>query len=227
VTPPPMNILAIAVHPDDETLGCGGTLLRLAAEGASLHWLLLTAIHPPHCPPDQVLRQQRQVEAAREAFPFASLDWLKHPAVELERVPMGQLVNDIRTVVARVRPEIVFIPNRCDAHSDHRVAFQAIHGVLKSFYLKALGVRRVLMCDVISETDAAAPLPENVFLPNVFMDISETIERKLEIMSLFASEVHPEPLPRSLSAIRAQARYRGATVATQYAECFMLLREIL
>lgn len=222
-----MNILTIAVHPDDETLGCGGTLLRMAAEGASLHWLLLTAIHPPHCPPEQVTRQQRQVEAARTAFPFASLEWLKHPAIELDRVPMGQLVNDIRAVVARVRPEVVFIPNRSDAHSDHRVAFDAIHAVLKSFYLKSLGVRRVLMCEVISETDAAAPLPENAFVPNVFVDISATLERKLEIMSLFQSELHPEPLPRSLSAIRAQARFRGATVATEYAEAFMLLREIV
>ena len=222
-----MNVLAIAVHPDDETLGCGGTLLRMAAEGASLHWLLLTAIHPPHCPPEQVTRQQRQVEAARAAYPFANLDWLKHPAIELETVPMGRLVNDIRAVVARVRPEVVFIPNRCDAHSDHRVAFDAIHAVLKSFYLKSLGVRRVLMCEVISETDAAAPLPENAFVPTVFSDISATLERKLEIMSLFQSELHPEPLPRSLSAIRAQARFRGATVATEYAEAFMLLREVL
>lgn len=222
-----MNILAIAVHPDDETLGCGGTLLRLAAEGASLHWLLLTAIRPPHCPPEQVERQRRQVESVRGAYPFASLDWLEHPAVELERVSLGQLVKDIRAVVARVRPAWVFIPHRGDAHSDHRVAFAAVHAVLKSFYLRSLGVRRVLMCEVISETDAAAPLPECAFVPNLHVDISSTMERKLEIMALFQSELHPEPLPRSFSAIRAQARWRGATVAVPYAEAFMLLREVL
>jgi N-acetylglucosamine malate deacetylase 1 len=222
-----MKVLAIAVHPDDETLGCGGPLLRLAEEGASLHWLLLTSIHPSFGTPEQAARQARQIEAVRAAFPFVTFDWLKHPTAELERVPMGQLVGQIREIVAQVRPEVVFIPNRSDAHSDHRIAFQASHAVLKSFYLKALGVRRVLLCEVISETDAAAPLPENAFIPNVFVDISATLERKLEIMSQFQSEVHPEPGPRSLSAIRAQARCRGATVGAEYAEAFMLLREVL
>jgi len=222
-----MKVLAIAVHPDDETLGCGGALLRMAAEGASLHWLLLTSIHPSFGTPAEAARQERQVEAVREAYPFATLDWLRHPTAELERVPMGQLVSQIREVVARVRPELVFIPNRSDAHSDHRIAFQASHAVLKSFHLKSLGVRRVLLCEIISETDAAAPLAENAFVPNVFVDISATLERKLELMAQFQSEVQPEPLPRSLSAIRAQARFRGATMAVPYAEAFMLLRELL
>ena len=222
-----MKVLAIAVHPDDETLGCGGTLLRLAAEGASLHWLLLTSIHPSFGSPEAAAQQQRQIEAVRGAYPFATFDWLRHPTAELDRVPMGQLVSQIKEVVARLRPEVVFIPNRSDAHSDHRIAFQASHAVLKSFYLKSLGVQRVLLCEVISETDAGAPLPENAFIPNVFMDITATLERKLEVMSLFESEVHPEPLPRSLSAVRALARYRGATIAAQYAEAFMLLREII
>jgi LmbE family N-acetylglucosaminyl deacetylase len=163
----------------------------------------------------------------RAAYPFASFDWLKFPAAGFERQPLGEAVAQIREVVARVRPHTVFVPNRSDAHSDHRVAFQTIHAVVKSFYMRTLGVRRVLACEVISETDAAAPLPEGAFIPNVFVDISSTLERKLEIMSLYRTELHPEPMPRSLSAIRALARVRGATIAAQYAEAFMLVREIV
>ena len=222
-----MNVLAIAVHPDDETLGCGGTLLKLASQGATLHWLILSAVTVPQWSEEHLARQARQIEAVREAYPFASLTWLKLPATQLDRLPLGDIVASIRDVVTEVRPETVFIPNRADVHSDHRVAAQAANAVLKSFYMRPLGVRRVLACEVISETDAAPPFPENAFARNVFVDVTSTLERKLEIMSLFASEVQPEPMPRSLSSIRAQARFRGASIGVEYAEAFSLVREIL
>jgi len=222
-----MNILTIAVHPDDETLGCGGALLRHKAEGASLHWLLITAATAPGFSPDQIETQRQQVEAVKAAYPFDALHWLKLPTTQLEQLPLAELVGAIRAVVGKVRPEIVYVPNRADAHSDHRVTAEAVHAVLKSFYLGKLGVKRVLACEVISETDAAPAHPERVFLPTVFFDISKTLERKLEIMQLFKSEVHPEPGPRSLSAIRAMARTRGATIGVEYAEAFMLEREIV
>lgn len=221
-----MKVLAIAVHPDDETLGCGGTLLKLANGGATLHWVLLTAALPPEYSTEQMEQQCRQVERVRSAYPFTSLDWLKFPTTHLGAVGMGELVRALHNVIRALRPEIVFIPNRSDVHSDHQIAFQAVQAVLKAFYMRSLGVRQVLACDVMSETDAAAPLPESIFLPTVFVDITDTLERKLEIMSLFESELHAEPLPRSLSAIRAQARVRGATIGAQYAEAFMLIREL-
>ena len=83
-----------------------------------------------------------------------------------------------------------------------------------------------VMLDVLSETEAAAPLQDQAFLPTVYEDITDFLERKLEIMKLFEAEVHPDPMPRSISALEAQARYRGAAVSVQYAEAFQLLREI-
>jgi N-acetylglucosamine malate deacetylase 1 len=221
-----MKVLAIAVHPDDETLGCGGALLKHRAEGAELHWLLLTAATAPNYGEEQIENQRQQVEAVQAAYPFDALHWLKLPTTQLDRIPLAELVSAIHGVVAAVRPEIVYVPNRSDAHSDHRVAAQAVNAVLKSFYLRSLGVRRVLACDVLSETDAAPPLPEFAFLPNVTVDVSAQFERKLEIMQLFRSEVHAEPGPRSLSALRAQGRVRGATIGVEYGEAFMLIREV-
>lgn len=92
---------------------------------------------------------------------------------------------------------------------------------------RVLGVRRVLACEVPSETDAGSPVSAPSFVPNVFIDVSGTIERKLEILSLYQSEVQPEPFPRALSTVSALARHRGATIGgVEYAEAFMLLREI-
>lgn len=220
-----MNVLAVAVHPDDETLGCGGTLLRHAAGGDALHWLIVTAAQAPEYTEDQAGEQAKQVEAVRAAYPFATLHWLKFPSTRLDTVPLNELVEAIRRVIEEVRPETVFVPNRSDAHSDHRIVFQASLAALKSFYMRSLNVSRLLAYETLSETDAAPPLPENAFLPTVFMDVSATLERKSQIMRLYQSELQAKGLPRSLSALRALARYRGATVGVEYAEAFMLIRE--
>ena len=220
-----MHVLAVAAHPDDETLGCGGTLLRHLGDGDQIHWLIVTEASGSRWDDAFRANQREQVAAVDAAFPFASRTWLGKPSAALETLPLGDLVEAIREVVATVRPEVVYLPNRSDAHSDHRLVARAAMAALKSFYLAELGVRRVLAFESPSETDAAPALPENAFVPNVFVDISSTLERKLEIFSLFASEVHPGHGPRGLSAVRALARHRGATVGVEYAEAFMLLLE--
>jgi LmbE family N-acetylglucosaminyl deacetylase len=220
------NIMVVATHPDDETLGCGGTLLKLAHQGGTIHWVLVTAAHDPAYSSEQIATQAERVENVRQSYPFESLTWLRYPTTRLDTIPLDSLIVALHKCLAQVRPECVFIPNRSDVHSDHRVVFQALSAVLKPIYMRSLGVNRVLSCEIISETEAAPPSPECSFLPTVFVDIAQTFERKMEIMGLYGTEVHPEPLPRSPSAIRAQARFRGATIGVEYAEAFMLIREI-
>jgi LmbE family N-acetylglucosaminyl deacetylase len=98
--------------------------------------------------------------------------------------------------------------------------------VLKPFYMQRRGVRRVLGYETLSSTDAAPPRSDRAFVPNVFSDITPYIDRKLEVMALYATEVQPEPMPRSASAIRALARFRGSTISAEYAEAFTLIREV-
>lgn len=220
--------MAVAVHPDDETLGCGGTLLKHAQAGDSLHWLLVTAMHAKQSYAQEAIENQvRQVKAVEAAYPFKTLDWLRFPTTQMETLSLNEIIVAIQQSIESVRPDIVYVPHWSDSHSDHRVVFDAMLGVLKSFYMLQRGVKRILSCEVISETDAAAPLARFPFTSQVSVDISDTIERKLEIFSLFKSEVHADPGPRSLSAVRALARVRGATIGVPYAESFMMVREIL
>jgi LmbE family N-acetylglucosaminyl deacetylase len=186
----------------------------------------VTSAHRSDYVEEKIQRSKKQVEAVQLAYPFATLDWLQMPTTRLETLPLNDLVKRLRSIVERVRPEIVYVPNPCDAHSDHRVTGNASLVVLKSFYLPSLGVRRVLVCEVLSETDAAPPFFSLPFQPNVFVDIGDTLERKIEIFSLYSSEIHADPLPRSASAIRAQARVRGASMGLAYAEAFMLVHEL-
>lgn len=221
-----MKVLVLAAHPDDETFGCGGVLLRHIEAGNQVHWAIMTRAHHPQWSEQAVQQQARQVEVVVSAYPMASLDWYEFPSTRLDAVPMVDLINRIRQTVEWVRPEVVYIPNRSDVHTDHRITFDAALSVLKPFHMTGWGVKRVLAFETLSSTEAAPQLPSGGFMPTVFADITLFIERKLEIGSLFGSEVQPEPMPRSLSAVRALARVRGATVAVEYAEAFMLIREI-
>lgn len=221
-----MKVLVIAPHPDDETLGCGGTLLKYAANGHTLHWLLITAMTEDSYSEKEIRQQIVQVNKVKAAYPFNTFDWLQLPTTRLETLSLEKIIEKIRMVIKKLCPEIVLLSNRSDVHSDHRVIFQAASSVLKPIYMREYGVEKILMYETLSETESAPPLSESAFMPNVYVDISNFLNRKLEIMELYETEMQSEPLPRTSSTIRALARYRGATVAVQYAESFMLLREI-
>lgn len=219
-------VLAIATHPDDETLGCGGTLLNHKDRGDDLYWLIVTSAWEPDYSRGAVQKQEQQVQAVKTAYPFTGTEWLRFPTIRLETVPINELITRLREVIRQIGPEVVYVPSPFDVHTDHRVVFNAAIAVMKPFYMRSLGIRRVLSCEVPSETDAGPPSLRDGFVPQVFSDISATVERKLAIFKLYDSEIQPEPLPRSLSAIRALVRHRGATAGVEYAEAFMLVREI-
>ena len=134
------------------------------------------------------------------------------------------LIPSISKIFNEIKPEIIYTMNRSDAHSDHRIIFNAVISCTKSFRYPY--VKQVLMYECLSETEFAAALPENVFIPNYYVDISPFIEQKLNIMEIFESELGLHPFPRSLENIRALAHYRGATVGVQFAEAFQLLKFI-
>lgn len=221
-----MIVLSVAVHPDDETLGCGGALLKHSRAGDSLHWLILTKACAPDYSEQEIERQRRQVDAVRHAYPFETVDWLSYCTAKLEAVPLRDLAHGIQDAVDRLRPGVVYIPHRSDAHSDHRMAFEALQAVFKTFHVRSRGLQRLLSCEVLSETEAAFAKEAGAFAPNTFVDIGDVLERKLEIMGLYISEVQTGHLPRSASSIRALARYRGAALGIEYAEAFMTLLDI-
>jgi LmbE family N-acetylglucosaminyl deacetylase len=150
---------------------------------------------------------------------------LAHPDSALDAVPFATLIEDIDRVVARVRPETVYVVHRGDVHSDHVLVHLATMSVLKSFRMSCLGVRRVLAYETLSSTDAASVV-QPAFLPTVFSDISGFLEAKCRLMECYDSELQGRWMPRTSSALTALARLRGASVGVEHAEAFMLLREL-
>ena len=220
-----MKILVISVHPDDETLGCGGTLLRHKAEGDSVFWLILTNINAENVwGIDRINSRQNEIYTVSNIYGFDQTIKLDYDTTKLDQISLGELTGKISKIIKEVKPEVIYLHNRSDVHSDHRVSFDAIISATKSFNNPF--IKKILMYETISETDFAPALQENAFIPNYFVDITSFLEKKIEIMKIFSSELKEHPFPRSERNIEALAVNRGAQAGVEYAESFMILKEI-
>lgn len=222
-----MRVLVLSAHPDDETLGMGGTMLAHGAAGDSVHWLVATRAHEPIWSAETIARKADEVERVAAAYGVATLDRLDFPTAQLDTVALADLVAGVRQAVDRDRPHTVYVTHPGDVHTDHARLFDATVAALRAFRAGREGVRRILCYETLSSTDAAPPQRSPRFTPNVYRDVTPYLERKLEIMAHYASEEQADPLPRGASAIRALGRYRGATVGVDYAEAFELVREVI
>lgn len=215
--------MVLAVHPDDETLGAGGTLLKLRDEGYELHWLIATEATADVFAQELIDERLHEIEQVASMYPFRQVHRLGFPTTRIEDECMAEVVGKLASVLRNVEPEILFVPYREDVHSDHRVMFNAAWSCSKSFRYPFL--RRIYMMETLSETEFAPAISGLQFTPNSFVDITQYLQRKIEIMATFASEFGAPPFPRSAENIEALARLRGSSSGSNYAESFMLLKE--
>ena len=153
-----MRVLVVSAHPDDEALGCGGTLLRHRHDGNSIHWLIATPC-TEQLAPDCVRQAKRnEIEAVAEAFDVKKHRLLSFPAVRLDTVPIGAIIEQVSAMFSSVRPSVLCLPHQEDGHSDHRVLSQAVISAAKPFRMIGTGLRRVLSYETFSS--AKAPLRE-------------------------------------------------------------------
>lgn len=222
-----MKVLVVAPHADDETLGCGGTLLRLRDERAvsEVHWLLVTDVSTAAgYAPERVAERDREIAAVAARLGAAGVHRLGFAPARLDEMAMSDVIGAMAGVVDRVRPDTLFVPWRYDAHTDHRVAFDAIAACTKSFRYPS--VKRVLAYETPSETEFALDPGAVAFRPNLWVDISAQLDAKLELLASYPSEMAAFPFPRSVTAVRALAQWRGSTAGVAAAEAFVLLKSI-
>ncbi len=220
------KVLVVSAHPDDETLGCGGTILKHRQCGDRVDWMIMTNIDKTNgWPKEQVVMRQTEIAKVADLFGFKETHKLDFPTTRLDGIRTHDLILAASEVIRRLEPEVIYLPNRSDIHTDHKIVFQAVMSCTKNFRYPY--IRRILMYECLSETEFAPALPENIFMPNVFVDIADFFEKKIEIMNVYKSECMPNPLPRSVDAIESLARYRGSSIGRKYAEAFMLVKEII
>jgi LmbE family N-acetylglucosaminyl deacetylase len=219
------KVIIISAHPDDETLGAGGTLLKHKQQGDEINWLIVTDVFENEgFSVERVLSRKLEIDIVSKLYSFENVYKLGYPTMKLNDMLLVDLVNKISNIFQELKPEIIYVMNRSDAHSDHRIVFDAVMSCTKSFRYPS--VKKVLMYECLSETELAPILPERVFQPNYFVDISDFIDKKIEIMKTFDSELGEHPFPRSIKNIEALATFRGATVGVFYAEAFQLIKYI-
>jgi LmbE family N-acetylglucosaminyl deacetylase len=223
------SILVVAAHPDDEVLGCGGTIAKLTAlkavvnvafmadgvssraAGASLHASELAA---RRAAADDALRTL----GARAVF-FGDL-----PDNRMDTVAMLEITQRVEALLDQYRPDTVFTHHGGDLNVDHRRTCAAVLTACRP--LPGQMVRTILSFEVPSSTEWQLPHAATAFLPNWFVDISATLERKVEALARYSAEARAWPHARSLRAVESLARWRGASVGAEAAEAFMLVREL-
>lgn len=215
------KVLIVAVHPDDETLGCGGTLLKHKADGDEIYWLICTDIDKTH---NYYKTRQDEIKIVGQLYGFEAIYNLDLKTMRVDEYSISELIHKISSIICDVKPSVIYLPFKNDVHSDHRKIFEAAYSCTKSFRYPF--IKKIYMMETLSETEFAPSTKEDGFTPNVFVDISKYFEKKIEIMKKFKSEVAEHPFPRSERNLRSLATLRGATAGCEYAESFVLLKEI-
>lgn len=219
-----MNVLVIAPHPDDEVLGVGGTIAKYVAAGHNVYVCIVTKGCSPLFKPEDVAQVRSECRMADDILGVKKIYFLDFPAAMLEDVPRYKLNDAIARVVQEIKPDEVYLPHRGDMQIDHKMIVDASMVALRPKYKHI--VKRILAYETLSETGWDVPNTVNEFIPTVYNDISAFLEKKIEALNLFSTQIAEFPNARSIQAVRALAMYRGATVNIAAAEAFSLIREI-
>lgn len=215
------KILVISPHADDETLGAGGTLLKYKDEGESIFWLNITDIKKEYGYEEEQERvRAKELESVKKKYGFSATYNLGLEPAGLDKYPKSHLIEEISKIVNEIQPNTVILPYGKDVHTDHKLVFECAYPCTKSFRYPF--VKKVLAMEIISETDFA--IAEEGFVPNYFVDITNFVDKKNEIMLMYESELGTPPFPRSVENITSLARVRGSTAGVEYAEAFKLLK---
>lgn len=217
--------LVLAPHADDEVLGCGALLARLARAGIPGVVAIVSHGHPPDYPPEQVEALQREAAKAHAILGVAETHWLGLPAARLDSIPHADLNAAIGRLVASVAPDTLLLPHPGDIHLDHRLVFDS--AMVSARPAGGRYPARVLCYETLSETNWNAPGLSPAFVPQLYVDATGTMAQKLEAFRAYASQVKQDPHERSVSAIEALGRLRGGTVHMQFAEAFLVVRTVV
>lgn len=221
------KILILAPHCDDEILGCGGAIARYIEEGVAVYVAVVTNGHigAPELFSEEGTKQVRK--EAVEAHQFLGVEetfFLDFPAPKLDSVPSYKLSIEVNKLIKTHQITTLYIPHRGDIHKDHRLTYEA--ALVAARPVNGCTVRKIYAYETLSETEWAAPFGDDMFIPTMFVDITEHIEKKKRAFQFFETQIKEFPHSRSLKSIEILSNYRGATVGINNAEAFMLVREI-
>ena len=225
------KILIIAAHPDDEVLGCGGTMAKWANEGAEVYSLIMAEGATSR---DKTRdREYRNVDLAHlglaaqkasDLLGIASVELLSYPDNRMDSVDLLDVVKSVEDRIKKINPDTVVTHHSADLNIDHQVIHEAVMAACRP--QPGHPVKRILSFEVPSSTEWQSPTFGNSFIPNWFEDISDTLELKIRALEAYETEMREWPHARSIKAVEHLARWRGASIGREAAEAFILERAI-
>jgi len=223
-----MTVLVIAAHPDDEVLGCGGTIAQLAEAGHSVYVAILGEGITSRCPqreqadPELVAALESCSHRVARLLGIKDVSVHRLPDNRFDTVPLLDIVKIVERLVDDLRPQMIYTHHGGDLNMDHATTFRAVLTATRP--VTSCSVKELYAYEVPSSTEWAFGQLGASFCPNVFVNITSTLQKKLDAMQVYESEARPFPHPRSVEALRALARVRGSTAGLEAAEAFQLIR---
>jgi len=218
------RVMIVAPHPDDETLGVGGTIAKYSAQGADIFVLIVSGHLPPLYSRKDYDKTVHEAQSAFKLLGVSQSEFLEIPATMINSKPLHKVNGRISKIINDFKPHIVFCPYP-DRHIDHRLIFDSV-----MVATRPVGVGRdieiLAAYETLSETHWNAPHIEPNFTPNWVVDITEQIDNKLDALSCYKSQISDFPGPRSIEAVEALAKFRGTQAGFGYGEGFHVIRMI-
>jgi LmbE family N-acetylglucosaminyl deacetylase len=222
------KILIVSAHPDDEVLGCGGTVARLSKEGHTIYTLILGEgvtsrdnIRNRNKSENEIIDLKNYAEKANKILGVKKVFFYDFPDNRFDTVPFLDIVKVIEKIKSQIKPDIVFTHYEKDLNIDHQITYRAV--ITATRPLEKETVNEIYSFEIPSSTEWSYPLS---FSPNVFYDISETIDIKLKVLGKYKTELKKYPHPRSLEGVKLIAKNWGIKVGLEYAEAFKCARMI-
>ena len=219
------SVLVVAAHTDDEALGCGGTIARHVAEGDTVHAVFLAdgVTSRIESNSDELRRREKAAKDAHAILGIQSTHYLGFSDNRLDSVPLLDIVQLLEAKIHILQPQVIYTHHHGDLNVDHRITNQAVLTACRP--LPESSVREIFTFEVMSSTEWSST-SQSAFLPQVYVDITNYLKRKMKALGAYRLEMRAAPHSRSLDHIQALALHRGHSAGFRAAEAFMVMRVV-
>ena len=229
------RVLIFAAHPDDEVLGCGGTIayhrsvgddvgVCYLSEGVSSRFSV-EKFQDSMSWMQEVVDREKMAQRAAAILDFEILEFLRLPNLRTQDLPLLEIVKKLIPIIENYKPDIVYVNFPGDLNTDHTVTFDAVFTALRPSSIH--NVKQILCYEVLSSTEWAPNISPISFRPNTYIEVEEFFDLKLQSINAYEFEMRPAPHPRSTSVISALATLRGSEVGLNMAEAFVSIRNVI
>ena len=219
------NILVIVAHPDDEAIGCGGTLLKHQAQGDAITIIYMTnGVSSRTASSNDDCEQRKTMANTAGKYLNATQHFFYFFDNKMDTIALLDITQAIESTTQKIAPDIIYTHHNGDLNIDHRIVHQAVMTAFRP--TPHLKTPSIYTFEVNSSTEWNTPVSAFAFVPTFFVDITAHMTNKRDLLTIYQTEMHSSPHTRSIDAIEALAKVRGNTVGVDFAEAFILIREV-